>query len=98
MLGRGRSVALNSRVQVQVAPIGLEDDWIDILNEPGDVVNNRGHDLMNESFEPGSRGQLAFREAVDQAREEGTLARLTCDTHIWFAPACWVQRNGAVVR
>ena len=53
---------------------------------------------MNASFEPSSRGQLAFREAVDQAREEGTLARLTCDTHVWFAPACWVQRNGAVVR
>ena len=27
---------------------------------------------MNASFEPSSRGQLAFREAVDQAREEGT--------------------------
>jgi len=81
-----------------VAQIGPEDDWIDILNEPGDVGNNRDHDLMNESLEPGSRGQLAFREAVDQAREEGTLARLTCDTHVWFAPACLVQRNGAVVR
>jgi hypothetical protein len=93
-------VALNSNVKAQVAPIGPEDGWIGILDEPGDTWYPGAHDLMNEVFAPGGAALALFENAVTEAKDEGTLGRLACDAHVWYtagAPS-WIQRNDVDLR
>jgi hypothetical protein len=96
----GLPLALNSNVKAQVAPIGPDDGWIAILDEPGDVAYPGAHDLMNEAFVPGGTALALFEDAVAEAKVEGTAGRLACDAHVWYtagAPS-WIQRNDVDLR
>ena len=95
----GRPVALNTAVHADVAPIGPEDGWIGMLDEPGDEVEG-AHDLRNEAFTPESPILALFEAAVAEARGDGTALRLDCDAHVQYAAGVvsWIQRNNVELR
>lgn len=94
----GYPTALITSVRGIVSPLGPDDSWIGLLNEPDDELPG-AHDLRNEAFTPGATILALIDARVEEALRQGTLHDLACDTHIWYEGGVpsWIQRNEVLV-